>query len=344
MMQSPLIRTAAPPRATGPGAAPDLGVTPDPEGAPDLGVTPDPGAAPDPESPSDSTAESGDRHASPLHVGIIMDGNGRWAQRRGLPRLAGHRAGARTVRRIVSAAPRHGIGVLTLYAFSSDNWRRPALEVRHLMSLLRTHLRSETRRCAEEGVRITVIGRRDRLDPALVREIEASEKATRDGGTLHLQLAVDYSAREAILRAAQAMAAHALTHALTRTRTRTRTRESDADAQTDAGDADTGDADNQADAGDATSDAFRTHLSRALHLDAPVPDVDLVIRTGGEQRLSDFLLWESAYAELVFTPRAWPDFDEDDLGSALADFARRDRRFGGLAPAAGSPWPSTDEA
>ncbi|WZE83244.1 polyprenyl diphosphate synthase [Gaopeijia maritima] len=265
-----------------------------------------------------------------------MDGNGRWAQRRGLPRLAGHRAGARTVRRIVSAAPRHGIGVLTLYAFSSDNWRRPALEVRHLMSLLRTHLRSETRRCAEEGVRITVIGRRDRLDPALVREIEASEQATRDGGTLHLQLAVDYSAREAILRAAQAMAAHALT--------RTRTRESDADAQTDAGDADTGDADNQADAGDATSDAFRTHLSRALHLDAPVPDVDLVIRTGGEQRLSDFLLWESAYAELVFTPRAWPDFDEDDLGSALADFARRDRRFGGLAPAAGSPWPSTDEA
>lgn len=340
MMQSPLIRTGAPPRATRPGAIPDPGAAPHP------GAIPDPGAAPDPESPSDSAAESGDRHASPLHVGIIMDGNGRWAQRRGLPRLAGHRAGARTVRRIVSAAPRHGIGVLTLYAFSSDNWRRPALEVRHLMSLLRAHLRSETRRCAEEGVRITVIGRRDRLDPALVREIEASEKATRDGGRLHLQLAVDYSARDAILRAAQAMAAHALT--------RTRTRVSDADAQTDACDADSQtdadaqtdacDADNQADAGDATSDAFRTHLSRALHLDAPVPDVDLVIRTGGEQRLSDFLLWESAYAELVFTPRAWPDFDEDDLGSALADFARRDRRFGGLSPAAGSPWPSTDEA
>lgn len=326
MIQSPLIRAAAPPRATGPGAIPDLGAIPAPETAPDRGAPPDLGAIPDPESPSDSTAESGDRHASPLHVGIIMDGNGRWAQRRGLPRLAGHRAGARTVRRIVSAAPRHGIGVLTLYAFSSDNWRRPALEVRHLMSLLRAHLRSETRRCAEQGVRITVIGRRDRLDPALVREIEASEKATRDGGTLHLQLAVDYSARDAILRAAQAMAAHA------------RTLEGEADAQADA------QSDAHAPAGDAGSDAFRTHLSRALHLDAPVPDVDLVIRTGGEQRLSDFLLWESAYAELVFTPRAWPDFDEDDLGSALADFARRDRRFGGLAPAAGSPWPSTDEA
>lgn len=256
---------------------------------------------------------------APLHVGIIMDGNGRWAQRRGLPRLAGHRAGARTVRRIVSVAPKHGIGVLTLYAFSSDNWRRPALEVRHLMSLLRAHLRSETRRCVDQGVRISVIGRRDRLDPPLVREIEASEEATRMGRALHLQLAVDYSAREAILRAARTIAASA--------------HPAPGDDPDPADDSPLAPAIPGTSTGTLTADAFRAHLCRALHLDAPVPDVDLLIRTGGEQRLSDFLLWESAYAELVFTPCPWPDFEESDLRAALADFTRRDRRYGGLTTA-----------
>lgn len=249
-----------------------------------------------PTAPAEAPAPAG------LHLGIIMDGNGRWAHRRGLPRVAGHRAGAKTVRRIVSAAPRLGVRTLTLYAFSSDNWRRPPLEVRHLMRLLRSHLRTETKRCLDEGVRLSVIGRRDRLEPDLVREIESTEAATRTGTTLHLQLAIDYSAREGILRAAQAAAAQAA-----------------------------------ASPDELSDDDFRTLLSQSLHLDAPVPDVDLVIRTGGEQRLSDFLLWESAYAELVFTPCAWPDFDEGHLESALTEFSRRDRRFGGLVTPTAPP-------
>ena len=238
------------------------------------------------------TGPGGPRHAGDLHVGIIMDGNGRWAQRRGLPRSAGHRAGIPAVQRSVTAAPRHGIGTLTLYAFSSDNWRRPPLEVAHLIRLFRSHLRSEADRCSDQGVRISVIGRRDRLPAPLVAEIEAAEARTRGGGTLHLQLAVDYSSRDAILKAAS--------HAM----------------------------------GSGESDPSRESLghliSRGVHATGTIPDVDLVIRTGGEQRLSDFLLWESAYAELYFTPCLWPDFDEVELAAAMSRFQERERRFGGV--------------
>ncbi|MEX2500495.1 MAG: di-trans,poly-cis-decaprenylcistransferase [Wenzhouxiangellaceae bacterium] len=236
----------------------------------------------------DSTAGKG---SDRLHVGIIMDGNGRWAVHRGLPRAAGHRAGAAAVRRAVAAAPKFGIGVLTLYAFSADNWQRPAPEVRHLMRLLRAHLRSEADRCAEEGVRVSVIGRRDRLPAGLVAEIESAEARTRGGRTLHLQVAIDYSSRDAIVSAARL--------------------------------AETGETIND-------RERFRHLISRALHADSSIPDADLIIRTGGEQRLSDFLLWESAYAELVFLPCLWPDFDQARLASAMECFSRRQRRYGGL--------------
>jgi undecaprenyl diphosphate synthase len=219
-----------------------------------------------------------------LHVAIIMDGNGRWAQARGMPRIAGHEAGATSVRRVVEAAPSHGIGVLTLYAFSSDNWTRPASEVRALMRLLESYLRSERARCVGEGVRVEVLGRRDRL-PIHVREaIAEAECATAAGTTLRLRLAIDYSSRDAIVRAA----AH----------------------------------------------APRSRAELARHLNPasgpPVPDVDLLIRTGGEQRLSDFLLWEVSYAELYFTDLAWPEFHGDALAAAVAELACRQRRFGGL--------------
>lgn len=217
-----------------------------------------------------------------LHVAIIMDGNGRWATRRGLPRIAGHRAGAGAVRRAVEAAPEFGIGTLTLYAFSSDNWKRPEREVRALMQLFSEYLEKETAECARKGIRISVIGRRDRLAPSLTELIEATERATAHGTALHLRIAVDYSSRDAIVRAA---------HRLN---------------------------------GTATLAEF------ARLLRGPAPDVDLLIRTGGEQRLSDFLLWECAYAELYFTPRMWPEFEAADLASALSEFRGRERRFGAV--------------
>lgn len=224
-----------------------------------------------------------------MHVAIIMDGNGRWAERRGLPRSAGHQAGAKAVRRIVEAAARSSVNVLTLYAFSSNNWSRPPEEVGALMRLLKRYLRSEVARCVENGVRLSVIGRRDRLAPSLVRVIEQSEQTTAAGTQLDLQLAVDYSARDSIMRAAASFG------------------------------------------GDCrSSDEFARELAQVTHAGAePVP-VDLLIRTGGEHRLSDFLLWECAYAELVFVDAFWPDFDEDGFAAALAEFRRRERRFGGL--------------
>jgi undecaprenyl diphosphate synthase len=221
-----------------------------------------------------------------LHVGIIMDGNGRWAAARGLPRTSGHEAGVASIRRIVEAAPGQGIGTLTLYAFSSDNWRRPEGEVTALMGLLRLYLRVEAGRLARAGVRLTVIGRRDRLPAGIAEAIGRAEVLTAAGTALHLRIAIDYSGRAAILAAALAS--------------------TDSDGPSMA--------------------AFGRHVSGGL-----VPDVDLVIRTSGEQRLSDFLLWESAYAELHFTPRHWPDFDAGDLAAALRSFAGRERRFGGLA-------------
>ena len=232
---------------------------------------------------------TGDQRRDRLHLAIIMDGNGRWAERRGLPRAAGHRAGAEAVRRVVSAAPDQGIGTLTLYAFSADNWRRPPLEVKNLMRLFRTHLRTEADRLAEAGVRLNVIGRRDRLAPELLAEMRAVENHTRGGDRLHLQIAVDYSGRDAMVEAARL----------------------------------------SADEPQLDREGFAARIARALHADAAIPDVDLLVRTGGEQRLSDFLLWECAYAELVFTPRLWPDFDEVDLATAVREFQGRERRFGG---------------
>ena len=238
-----------------------------------------------------STSEQPSR---PLHVAIVMDGNGRWATLRGRPRTAGHLAGARATRRAVEAAARLGVDTLTLYAFSADNWRRPAAEVEALMRLFRRFLAAETARCVSEGIRLTVIGRRDRLAPALRAAIEGAEQATAAGRRMRLRLAIDYSARDAILRAAGAL---------------------------------TG-APGLATAPDLT--AFAAALGAAYHEPAPAPDVDLLVRTGGEQRLSDFLLWEAAYAELWFTPTLWPDFGPADLARALADFAARNRRFGGV--------------
>jgi undecaprenyl diphosphate synthase len=223
-----------------------------------------------------------------LHVGIIMDGNGRWAVQQGLPRGAGHQAGADAVRRIVEAAPEAGIGVLSLFAFSSDNWRRPAVEVAWLMRLFREYIRTETARCVTNGVRLEVIGRRDRLGLSLLRAIEAAEVATSGGGRLRLRIAVDYSGRDAILRAAQCLRQRAVSR-----------------------------------------DSFGRLVAIVDHGSA-VPELDLLIRTGGERRLSDFLLWEAAYAELYFSDLMWPEFGPDALRSAIQDFALRERRFGGL--------------
>jgi len=229
-----------------------------------------------------------------LHVAIIMDGNGRWAQRRGMPRSAGHVHGAKTVNGIVEAAARSGIRTLTLYAFSADNWGRPSLEVDALMRLLQRYLTTETRQCIEQSIRINVIGRRDRLRPSLVRAIEQSERLTADCPRMHLRIAIDYSSQHSLLEAARR-------------------------APRD---------------GDLSVEQFERLLASVDH---SVPDcgaVDLLIRTGGEQRLSDFLLWDCAYAELYFTDRLWPDFGEVELRAALADYGRRQRRFGKVLAAA----------
>jgi undecaprenyl diphosphate synthase len=226
---------------------------------------------------------------------MIMDGNGRWASSRGLPRSAGHHAGVRTARRIVEAAAEAGIGTLTLYAFSADNWSRPPREVTTLMRLLRRSLAAESKRCVENGVRLTILGRRDRLPSTLVAAIEDAEAATSHCRNLHLRVAIDYSGRDAILRAAQ-----------------------------------------QINGASISREAFTQLLAGVDHDRRPARDVDLLIRTGGEQRLSDFMLWECAYAELHFSPRMWPEFGEDDLLAALRNFAERERRFGGVPAQAAS--------
>jgi undecaprenyl diphosphate synthase len=236
--------------------------------------------------------------AQGLHIACIMDGNGRWATQQGKPRLAGHRAGVETVRTVVESAPALGIGILTLYAFSSDNWQRPRREVAALFDLLDHYIRRETERCIRDGVRVSFIGRRDRLSGPILRSMERMEEATRSGAALHLRLAVDYSSRDAILRAA-AQLAH----------------QPRADGKLDR-------------------DAFLDLLCATDGSGVRVPEVDLLIRTGGEQRLSDFLLWECAYAELYFTPRLWPEFATPDLEAAIADFHRRERRFGRVPDAA----------
>jgi undecaprenyl diphosphate synthase len=222
------------------------------------------------------------------HVAIIMDGSGRWAIARGLPRSAGHRAGMGAVRRVVQAAPGLGIGALTLHAFSSDNWQRPAPEVAALMRIFEDYLRADLEAWVGRGIRVSVLGRRDRLEPGLVAAVEAAERATQGGRALDLCLAIDYSARDAILRAARRVNG---TPELSR-------------------------------------EAFSQLLAEATGTAPPGREVDLLIRTGGELRLSDFMLWECAYAELVFTKRLWPDFDAADLAAALSEFCSRERRFG----------------
>jgi undecaprenyl diphosphate synthase len=232
---------------------------------------------------------------SAFHVALIMDGNGRWASRRTRPRAAGHRAGVEAVRRVVRAAPGLGIDTLTLYAFSSDNWERPITEVTFLLRLFERYLRSETAALTADGVRLTVIGRRDRLPLGLRAAVEAAEAATVAGAKLHLRIAIDYSARDAIVlatRRAGILAGSPLDR-----------------------------------------DRFAFLLGEATHAGGAVPDVDLLIRTGEEQRLSDFLLWECAYAELVFLRKMWPEFTAADLAAAVADFRMRERRFGRLGAA-----------
>jgi len=231
---------------------------------------------------------------SGMHVACIMDGNGRWATQQGKPRLAGHRSGVDSVSAVVEAAPGLGIGTLTLYAFSSDNWQRPRREVVALFDLLDRYIRKETERCVRDGVRVSFIGRRDRLSRSIVRSMERMEELTKSGANLHLRIAVDYSSRDAILRAA---------------------------AQVPAG-------------AKLDRDAFLDLLCATDGSGVRVPEVDLLIRTGGEQRLSDFLLWECAYAELYFTRRLWPEFGAHDLAAAVADYHRRERRFGRVPDAA----------
>jgi undecaprenyl diphosphate synthase len=219
-----------------------------------------------------------------------MDGNGRWALARGLPRQEGHAIGVGAVRRTVEAAPELGITTLTLYAFSSDNWRRPRSEVNNLMFLLQKYLDSEGDRLKERDVRLSIIGRRDRIPDSLRESIALVEDLTSEGTCLHLRVAIDYSARESLLAAA-ARAAQSTP---------------------------------------VTREAFERAMFEAIHAPNGTRDVDLLIRTGGEQRLSDFLLWEAAYAELYFTDVAWPDFTAADLAAAVRSFAARDRRYGGV--------------
>jgi len=229
-----------------------------------------------------------------IHVAIIMDGNGRWATARGRPREWGHRQGAESVRNVVRAAPDLGIHTLTLYAFSSDNWHRPATEVAVLMKLFGRYLRTEIDELKENGVRLQVVGRRDRLAPKLVAAIERAEEQTVGESRLLVRLAVDYSSRDLMLEAVRTAAA----------------------------------------ASEIERQDMATLLGRAMHATGPAPDVDLLIRTGGERRLSDFLLWESAYAELFFTPVMWPAYTGDDLATAILEYRTRDRRFGKVAAAA----------
>jgi undecaprenyl diphosphate synthase len=231
-----------------------------------------------------------------MHVAILLDGNGRWAASHGLRRSEGHRAGVDAVRRVVRAAPALGIGTLTLYAFSSDNWGRPLSEVASLLTLLEEYFRTEAAKCATENVRLRVIGRRDRIPPSLAEAVQTAERLTANCRGLQLRIALDYSSRDAILRAACWMLSST----------------------------------------EVSEREFAKRLGQVTHATGPALDVDLLIRTGGDRRLSDFMLWECAYAELFFTPRMWPDFTAEDLVAAVEDFRGRERRFGLLPEAAAS--------
>jgi undecaprenyl diphosphate synthase len=231
-----------------------------------------------------------------LHIAIIMDGNGRWAQSRGLPRTAGHVEGAKKVNEVVEAAARAGVRALTLYAFSADNWGRPSVEVAALMRLLRRYLMTETGRCIEQAIRLNIIGRRDRLSSSLVHAIEQSERLTAACTGMHLRVAIDYSAQYSMLAAVKRASC-----------------EPGLDAS-----------------------RFQELLDEVDHSAGPAGAVDLLIRTGAEKRLSDFMLWQSAYAELYFADCMWPEFGERGLLAALDFYGGRQRRFGRIAAEAGS--------
>jgi undecaprenyl diphosphate synthase len=230
-------------------------------------------------------------HRPPQHVAIIMDGNGRWAKSRGLPRVAGHRRGAEAVRRTVMAAADLGIRYLTLFGFSSENWKRPAGEISDLMGLLRHYLRGEIAELHRKGVRFRVIGDRARLPADIVTLIDNSEILTRSNQLIDLSIALSYGGRAEIAQAARRIAEGVKAGRL------------------------------------AIDEIDETCFGRHLLTDG-IPDPDLLIRTSGEQRISNFLLWQSAYAELVFTGTLWPDFDKPDLERALRDFQGRERRYG----------------
>jgi undecaprenyl diphosphate synthase len=235
----------------------------------------------------------------PRHVAIIMDGNGRWAAARGLPRVEGHRRGVEALRRTVRAAGELGIEFLTIFSFSSENWSRPPSEIRELMGLLRRFIRHDLAELHANRVRVRVIGERDGLDPEIRRLLEEAEELTRENDKLNLVVAFNYGARQEIARAAQRLAAEV--------------------------------AEGRLDRASITADLL------GHYLDAPdLPDPDLIVRTSGEQRLSNFLLWQAAYSELVFVPIYWPDFDRAALEGAIAEYRRRERRFGGLIARTGS--------
>ena len=235
----------------------------------------------------------------PRHVAIIMDGNGRWAAARGLPRVEGHRRGVEALRKTVRAAGELGISILTIFSFSSENWSRPQSEIRDLLSLLRRFIRNDLVELHKSNVRVRVIGERDDLDPDIRRLLQEAEDLTQGNDGLILVVAFNYGARQEIARAARRLAAEVAAGRL------------------------------------AASDITQELLARQL--DAPdLPDPDVIIRTSGEQRLSNFLLWQAAYSELVFVPINWPDFDRAALESVIAEFRRRERRFGGLITQTGS--------
>lgn len=229
---------------------------------------------------------------APLHVAIIMDGNGRWAKRRGLPRTFGHREGVKALKRTVEGAAALGVGRLTVFGFSTENWRRPAAEVSELMGLLKAYVSSDLERLAKEGVRVTILGRREGLSPDVLEVIERAERRTSENSAFHLQVAFNYGGQADIVDAARKFAQAV--------------------------------EEGRAKAADLDEALFERSLSTA---DAPPPD--LIVRTSGEQRLSNFLLWESAYAELVFQDVLWPEYGPEHLKAAIAEFATRERRYGG---------------
>jgi undecaprenyl diphosphate synthase len=240
-----------------------------------------------------------DTYEMPRHVAIIMDGNGRWAAARGLPRAEGHRRGVEALRKTVRAAGELGIGVLTIFSFSSENWSRPASEIRDLMGLLRRFIRNDLAELHQNDIRVRIIGERDDLDPDIRRLLEEAEDLTRANAGLVLVVAFNYGARHEIARAARHVAIEVA-------------------------------------AGRIKPDAITPELLAANLDAADLPDPDVIIRTSGEQRLSNFLLWQAAYSELVFVPTYWPDFDRAALEGAIAEYRRRERRFGGLVAQTGS--------